>query len=120
MAILNNNAIARKDDDSIVEASFIRITSYHVVDYRSNNTSVTIQFNFYASRDKWEADRRVNAIKVKGVKDNTLQIEYSRNENGVDIMAYCYTDLITHLLKIFPTWDPELLSIDMVTPEEEV
>ena len=115
MAILNTNPIIREDDDHQLDSSFIRITTYTINDYKESHTDIDIQFRFYASKEKWIAAWRQNAIQVQEEKEYHLKIPYSREEHGIDIMGFLYTKLIEHLLAI-PSWSIDNIEFDLASP----
>lgn len=118
MAIINNNSITRIDDDSTINSSWIRIIAFSGEDKSELPSDTQIQFAFYSSKEKWNADFRNNAIKIVGIENNNkLTIPYSRDVNGIDIPIYWYTELIKYLLEIFPNWTIENLTIDLNNPK---
>lgn len=115
MAIVNTNPVTRKDDDNVMDSSFIRITTYTINDHREGITDIDIQFRFYASKEKWIADWRKNSINVYGIDSYNMKITYSRENDGIDIMKFLYTKLVERLLTI-PTWSIDNIEFDLVEP----
>ena len=114
MAIINHNPITRIDDESVINSSYIKIIAFSYEDKSELPSDAQIQFAFYNSKEKWNIDFRNNAIKIVGIENNNkLTIPYSRDENGIDMLTYWYTELIKYLLVKFPNWDAEKISIDL-------
>jgi hypothetical protein len=119
MAIINTNPVTRIDDDTVINSTWIRIIAFSGEDKSEAPSDTSIQFAFYASKEKWNADFRNNIIKVVGIgNDNKLTLPYSRIENGVDIPVYWYTKLVEYLLGVFPTWSIDNISFDLDSPGE--
>lgn len=116
MAITNTNVATRVDDDNPINSSFVRIIKIDITDVNEVKSDVLIQFAFYKSKNKWEADFRKNRIDIEGLPTNSITVVYNRANHGVDLQLHLYNKLKDYLIATFPTWTRPKLVIELPTP----